>query len=97
MKEPTKEMLTAISESNLDTIQDLLTVVDEITVYKLLQAYSGTTLTFPRIDTIFKKIRNDRILEDFYAGISVKRLARKYNISERQTRLIIANYKKGIY
>ena len=49
MKKPSEEDLEAVRCSNLETVQDLLTVVDAETVYKLLYYYSGLTLQIPKL------------------------------------------------
>lgn len=94
MKKPSAEDLEAVRCSNLETVQDLLTVVDAETVYKLLYYYSGLTLQIPKLESVLRYSRNKKILEDYHQGLSLKQLSKKYNLTYQGIKWILKGRQK---
>lgn len=57
---------------------------------KLAAYANGSNLYFPTISSCIEPVRNRRIVEDYNAGRNLLELGRKYRLSERQVRHIIA-------
>ncbi|MDL2217398.1 hypothetical protein LJC27_01920 [Christensenellaceae bacterium OttesenSCG-928-M15] len=57
---------------------------------QLVQAHGGSALYIPKDDAIIKNLRDEEICAAFDAGTPIRELARKYNLSDRQIRKIIA-------
>lgn len=94
MKKPSEEDLEAVRCSNLETVQDLLTVVDAETVYKLLYYYSGLTLQIPKLESVLRYSRNKKIFKDYHQGLSLKQLSKKYNLTYQGIKWILKGRQK---
>lgn len=89
MEKPSEQMVQAITESNVKSVQEFLEVLSVEAVYNLLKNFSGMQLTVPKFDSFLKTERNKRIIDDYYKGFTLNELARRYNLSSRQITLII--------
>lgn len=89
MEKPSEQMVKAITESKVKSIQDLLEFLSVEAVYNLLKNYSGLQITIPKFDSFLKVERNKKITDDYYKGLTINELARRYNLSSRQITVII--------
>lgn len=89
MDKPKENILKLIEESPLLSIQDLLEVLDPESIYNLMKTYGGDTLFIPKVDSILKMERNQKIINDFNSGLSCKQLAKKYDVTTRHIRKLL--------
>lgn len=89
MDKPNDEILNAIRNSDLCSIQELLMVIDDISIYKLVKEFGGCSIFIPKLDNFIKPSRNAMIKEDYCNGMNYNQLSRKYGLSDRQLRAIV--------
>lgn len=94
MDKPSDIVLKLIEDSQLISIQDLLEVLDPESIYKLMVAYGGNTIFIPKVDKILAMERKEKIKRDFYSGLPLNHLTKKYGLSARYIRTIINGGKK---
>lgn len=83
-----------ITFEDLDSDQKELAETIGIDNYKkLLVNYSGLPIYIPKIETIIKPARNERIRGEFNGG-NYRRLAIKYNLTEVHIRNIVKEIDK---
>jgi Mor family transcriptional regulator len=83
MDKPSENILKLIEESSLQSVRELLGVVDAETVYKLMCHFGGENIFIPKICKFEAVERNKKIREDFYSGLSHNQIAKKYGLSSR--------------
>jgi Mor family transcriptional regulator len=59
-------------------------------LYELTKALGGTTVYIPKVDSLFRTIREKKIREEFN-GYNYQELAIKYRLCERTIRYICSN------
>lgn len=64
-------------------------------VRKLFREFPGSYVYFPKLDDLERSSRNQRIREEFN-GYNFRALAKKYGLSERSVRYIVADQVKKI-
>lgn len=69
----------------------LATIMGEECAQKIIAAFSGETLEIPRYADAIKKERAEEVRADQDAGMSVRDIALKHEITERGARLILNN------
>ena len=72
---------------------EIVKVIGEESARKLSDAYHGETVVFPKLDSVFRKIRNENIFDEYQSGITQACLATKYKLTARQIYTIIKNKK----
>lgn len=50
----------------------------------LSKAFGGTTLYIPKLSTLSIQVRNRQIIGEYTAGVNVKQLSAKYDLSDRR-------------
>jgi len=48
------------------------------------EKYRGTTMYFHNVDQLFRRLRNDWLIDQYGSGVKVAELARTVRLSERQ-------------
>lgn len=69
-----------------DLPEDMRTIAEVVGVQKTIELsdrFQGTTLYFPRLLSLRRKVRNSAIRSDYDNGLKPARLAAKYNLTER--------------
>lgn len=89
MDKPSEEILQAIRDSKLYSIQELLLVIDETAIYKLVKEFGGCSISIPTLEHFLKPERNAKIRKDYNSGMKYNQLSQKYGLSCRQLRIII--------
>nr|DAZ25998.1 MAG TPA: Mor transcription activator family [Caudoviricetes sp.] len=69
------------------TIAEICGVEDTIQLAKI---FSGEQVYFPKYDTVYRPLRDKKIIEEF-DGYNFKRLAKKYGLTENAIRKICAD------
>ena len=54
-----------------------------------MMTYGGETIFVPKIDKVLKMERNEKIKNDFNAGLSQRQLVKKYGITARYLRKLL--------
>ena len=67
------------------SLQDVAEIVGIEKTIELSKRFQGTTIAFPMLARLKRKIRNAALRDDYDRGITVAELARKYGLAERQT------------
>jgi len=62
----------------------LSVVMGEEAAHKMIKAYSGGWINIPKHTAAELALRNKHIAQDCDAGITIRQLAQKYELSERQ-------------
>ena len=76
-------------------IEQLQTIITPEELLAIIYSYSGERLYIPSEKTVMRKIRNYRIIKDFYTTtLTVKELGLKYNLSSRQIYRILKDRRK---
>lgn len=89
MNKAWKKWFDKISIDELPEPYDLLVELIGIeNVVKLALKMGGTTVYLPKIDTLFRKVRDKKICASF-TGENYAKLAKKYGITERRVRTIV--------
>lgn len=70
--------------STQNTVLKLTVVMGSEAAEKMIKAYSGGWITVPQHAAADLALRNKRIANDFDEGITLRQLAQKYELSERQ-------------
>ena len=84
-------LLDELTLDDLDEEQRDLAELVGIEAYKrLINTYAGSFLYISKPDTLTVKVRNRKIIEEFN-GYNYYSLARKYNLTERYIRKIVAH------
>ena len=96
MEKFNKQMEQAILNSKLKSIQELLEALSPESVYKLIKVCGGCVITVPLFSTLKLEERDEYIRQDFFSGVSVNDIAKKYRISTRQIRNIINGKKHSV-
>lgn len=65
-------------------MRKLTIVVGEEAAHKMIHAYSGGWIDIPKYTSPELALRNRRIVQDYDAGITLRQLVQKYELSERQ-------------
>ena len=78
-----------ILESENETIIEIVNLIGAENTRKLVDAFGGSRVYIPSIETIGRRYRDINIYNDFLAGISYSKLRRKYRLSEQAIRTII--------
>ena len=89
MNKPSENILKLIEKSPQISVQDLLECLDTESIYKLMMTYGGETIFVPKIDKVLKMERNEKIKNDFNAGLSQRQLVKKYGITARYLRKLL--------
>ena len=89
MNKPSENILKLIEKSPQISVQDLLEYLDPESIYKLMMTYGGETIFVPKIDKVLKMERNEKIKNDFNAGLSQRQLVKKYGITARYLRKLL--------
>lgn len=89
MNKPSENILKLIEKSPQISVQDLLECLDPESIYKLMMTYGGETIFIPKIDKVLKMERNEKIKNDFNAGLSQRQLVKKYGITARYLRKLL--------
>lgn len=85
------ELLDELTLEDLDDEQRELADCIGLDAYKKLVAtYAGSPINVPMPDTLTIRRRNNKICEQFN-GYNFTELAKRYNLSERQIRNIVAD------
>lgn len=92
MEKPSEQMVKAIKETKIKSVQELLEVLSVEAVYNLLKNYGGVQMALPKFDSFLKVERNEKIKDDYYKGQTYNELAMKYGLSSRQIQVIINKY-----
>jgi len=79
----TDAMLPEISELP-KSLQDVAEVVGVQKAIELSLRFQGTTVIFPMLAGLKRKIRNTAIRRDYDRGLKASEIARKYRVGERQ-------------
>lgn len=66
------------------SLQDVAEIVGIEKTIELSNRFQGTTVAFPMLASLKRKIRNAALREDYDRGITVAELTRKYGLAERQ-------------
>ena len=76
---------------------DALDLAELIGIYafkKIVEVYGGSgSLYIPSFATLRAGLRNQKLVQDYQAGLKVKHLTRKYHVSESLVYKIIRDYK----
>lgn len=67
-----------------NTVRKLTIVVGEEAAHKMIREYSGGWVDVPKHTAAELALRNGRIAQDYDMGITLRQLAQKYELSERQ-------------
>lgn len=59
-------------------------VVGSEAAEKMIKAYSGSWINIPKHTTANIVLRNTLIVQDYFTGVSIRQLAQKYELSDRQ-------------
>ena len=62
---------------------------------KIGRAFKGTYLYIRGIDGLLRILRDVNIKADYDKGVGIRRLSRRYNLTERQIRNILASEERG--
>lgn len=65
-------------------LRKLTIVVGEEAAHKMIRAYSGGWIAISKYTTPEIVLRNRRIVQDYDAGITLRELAQKYELTDRQ-------------
>lgn len=68
---------------------EMARVVGVSTVVDLAKAMGGSMLYLPKLESLLRMVRDKRI-RDEYTGYNCRQLAKKYGITERRVRSIVA-------
>lgn len=68
---------------------EMARVVGVSTVVDLARAMGGSMLYLPKLESLMRMVRDKRIRAEF-TGYNIKQLSKKYGITERRVRSIIA-------
>jgi len=67
-----------------NTVKKLTVVIGSEAAHKMIQAYSGGWISVPKHSTAELALRNKQIIQDCDAGITIRQLAQKYELTDRQ-------------
>lgn len=81
--EVTDAMLPPVEELPR-SLQDVAEIVGVKKAIELSFRFQGTTVNFPMLTGVKRKIRNSAIRNDYDRGLKASVIARKYNLGERQ-------------
>lgn len=85
--------MIAIEDITLDDLkEEQLEVVEIIgleSYKKLIQYYAGTTIYIPKLSDIERRLRNEKIRDEYKENGDFKMLALKYSLTENQIRNIV--------
>lgn len=73
---------------------EMARVVGVSTVVDLARAMGGSMLYLPKLESLMRMVRDKRIRDEF-TGYNIKPLAKKYGITERRVRSIVAGVVPG--
>ncbi len=89
IEKPSPVVEKAIRESKLKSVRELLEVLPVEVVYTLIYHFGGCSITPPKIDSFINLERNEKIKAGFFAGKTIKELAKEYNLASRQIQNIL--------
>ena len=73
---------------------DLAELISIDAFKKIVEVYGGSgSLYIPSFATLRAGLRNQKLVQDYQAGLKVKHLTRKYHVSESLVYKIIRDYK----
>ncbi len=81
-------MIEHYSKSN-EEFKTLVEIVGDDLAIKILENLGGVTVYIPKLKTFAKEKRNKKIFDDYSAGLSCKKIALKYKLTEDSVRKII--------
>ena len=85
------DLLGMLKYEDLDeTQQELADCIGMESYKKLIANYAGENITVRMPDKLTLKIRNDLIRQEYRGGAGIRELAKKYRLSERTVRFLIA-------
>ena len=88
-------LLDELTLDNLDKAQREIAEAIGLDAYKqLIRKFGGAYLYVCKEETVVKKLRDDKIREDFNGG-NIRALCQRYNLSESQIRSIVNG--EGLY
>lgn len=89
------DLLSMLRYEDLDETQKELADCIGMESYKnLIANYAGENITVRMPDKLTIKLRNELIRQEFMEGAGVRELAKKYHLSERTVRFLIAEEQK---
>lgn len=74
-----------------DRLFFLIDLIGKEPTEKLCEEFGGSSIYIPKKDTWLRSVRNNNILIDNIAGLSLSELRKKYNLSENTIRNILYN------
>lgn len=86
------EVIEKLTYGDLDEEQKELVDIIGLEAYKqLLQYYGGSSIYIPKTDALERRIRNEKICQEYQKTRNTKVLSVKYGLTENQIRNIIAD------
>ncbi len=76
-----------------DPYKEMAELIGVENTIKLAERFGGITAYLPKVDSIVRKARDEKIKEEFN-GYNYDSLARKYNISSQWVRIIVEEVKQ---
>lgn len=67
----------------------LIEILGESIAGKLVDHFKSGRLDIPKADFVVRKLRNDRICQDFYRGATLRELALEHRLNERTIGIIL--------
>lgn len=90
------DLLDEVQLENLDEEQKTLAELIGLEGFKnLVRAFNGTSIYVPKIESLEKAVRDERIKEEFNGG-NYRELALKYGLTETWIRNIVLDKAKEI-
>lgn len=90
------DLLDEVQLENLDEEQKTLAELIGLEGFKnLVRAFNGTSIYVPKIESLEKAVRDERIREEFNGG-NYRELALKYGLTETWIRNIVLDKAKEI-
>ena len=74
--------------------RDLAELIGLENFKKMVKVYSGSTLYIPKVESITKEARDERIREEFTGG-NLHELALRYGLTDRRVREILSENHTG--
>jgi len=78
-----------VLESEHETIIELVDLIGAEHTRKVVDAFSGSCIYIPSVETVERKYRDMNIYDDFLSGMSYSELRHKYKLSEKTIRVIV--------
>lgn len=78
-----------VLESEHETIIELVDLIGAEHTRKVVDAFSGSHIYIPSVETVERKYRDMNIYDDFLSGMSYRELRHKYKLSEKTIRAIV--------